>query len=43
MYLSTDKLMNFVIGVAVGVGFWQLLERYAKAGYEQSTQSGSYY
>lgn len=32
MYLSTDKLMHFVVGVAVGVGFWQLLERYAKAG-----------
>jgi hypothetical protein len=27
MYLSTDKLMHFVVGVAVGVGFWQLLEQ----------------
>jgi len=32
MYLSTDKLMHFVVGLAVGVGFWQLLERYAKGG-----------
>jgi hypothetical protein len=32
MYLSTDKLMHFVVGVAVGVSFWQLLERYAKVG-----------
>lgn len=24
--------MHFVVGVAVGVGFWQLLERYAKVG-----------
>jgi hypothetical protein len=32
MYLSTDKLMHFVVGVAVGVGFWWLLERYAKVG-----------
>ncbi len=32
MYLSTDKLMHFVVGLAVGVGFWQLLEHYAKVG-----------
>ena len=32
MYLSTDKLMHFVVGVAVGVGFWRLLEHYAKVG-----------
>jgi hypothetical protein len=32
MYLSTDKLMHFVVGLAVGVGFWQILEHYAKVG-----------
>ena len=32
MYLSTDKLMHFVVGLAVGAGFWQLLERYAQVG-----------
>ncbi|MGK7905076.1 MAG: hypothetical protein AB4352_27455 [Hormoscilla sp.] len=32
MYISTDKLMHFVVGLAVAVGFWQLTERYAPAG-----------
>jgi len=32
MYLSTDKLMHFVVGIAVGVCFWQVLEHYAKDG-----------
>lgn len=30
--ISLDKLMHFVTGVAVGVGFWWLLERYARLG-----------
>jgi len=28
MYRSTDKLMHFVVGLAVAVEFWQLSERY---------------
>ncbi len=32
MYLSTDKLIHFVVGLVVGVAFWQLLEHYAKTG-----------
>jgi hypothetical protein len=27
-----DKLMHFVVGLAVGAGYWWLLERYAKVG-----------
>ncbi|MBD2156148.1 hypothetical protein [Leptolyngbya sp. FACHB-16] len=25
-----DKLLHFIVGVAVGIGFWYLLERYAR-------------
>lgn len=35
MYLSTDKLMHFAVGLAVGVCFWQLLEYYARGGVRQ--------
>ena len=30
MLLSVDKLLHFITGLAVGVGFWWWLERYAK-------------
>lgn len=32
MYFFTDKAIHFIIGLAVGAIYWQLLERYAKEG-----------
>lgn len=32
MFLSTDKLMHLIVGIVVGIGFWQILERYAPVG-----------
>lgn len=33
--MSADKFMHFIIGLAVGIGFWQVLERYAKNGVQK--------
>ncbi|MCL1469929.1 hypothetical protein [Argonema antarcticum] len=32
MNFFSDKLIHFVVGLAVGAGYWWLLERYAKEG-----------
>lgn len=32
MGITFDKLMHFITGIAVGVGFWWLLERYTRFG-----------
>ncbi len=32
MAFLADKLMHSVVGLAVGAGYWWLLERYAKVG-----------
>ncbi len=32
MAFLADKLMHFFVGLAVGAGYWWLLERYAKVG-----------
>jgi hypothetical protein len=35
MYFFTDKFIHFLVGLAVGVCFWQLLERYARGGLQR--------
>jgi hypothetical protein len=33
--MSLDKLTHFLVGLAIGFAFWQILERYAKDGVEK--------